>query len=77
MDQKDNSGALFRNEKKERDGQPDYTGKCVIDGKELRIAAWLNESKTGRKYFAMKFSEPRQAEAPAAVSQDLNDDIPF
>ena len=53
--QKDNSGALFRN-KKESDSHPDYKGSAMIDGTEYWFSAWINESKTGTKYMKTSFS---------------------
>ena len=44
---KDNSGSLFRNERKERDNQPDYNGSVLIDGVEYWQSAWLKEGKNG------------------------------
>jgi len=60
---------------------PDYKGKAMIDGKAKDVAVWLNESKNGKQYFSLKFSEPYQAEAEAPkqnMPQDLPDsDLPF
>ena len=68
---KDNSGALFTNDKKENDNQPDYTGPCVVNGKKMRISAWKNKAKTdGRDYLGLAFSEPQKPK------EDGND-IPF
>ena len=80
MEQKDNSGAIFKNDYKEKETQPDYKGKAMIDGKEKEVAMWLNESKTGIKYFSVKFSEPYQAEVEAGYGhkpKDEKDDLPF
>lgn len=89
---KDMSGVLFKNRDKKNDNQPDYTGECVIRGETLRIAAWVNESKRGTKYFRFTFSEPRerdqndsdsrqpqQSPTPAHREPAANDldDIPF
>jgi len=52
MEKPDNSGALFRNDRKETDKQPDYTGEARIEGVEYRLSAWLNEAKTARSIWA-------------------------
>ena len=56
---KDNSGVLFKAEKKS-DKHPDYTGNCLVSGKKMYIAAWVNESKDGKKYMSLSFTEPSQ-----------------
>lgn len=60
---KPESGSLFKNQYKEdpEDRKPDMTGKCLIDGKEWRIAGWWNEPRGGGdEYLSLKFSEPQQ-----------------
>ena len=76
MEQKDNAGALFRNTKKETEKQPDYTGKATVNGVEMFISAWINESKNGTKYMALKFEEPKTYGVPAAAAPP-SDDLPF
>tara|TARA_R100000458_G_C8146535_1_gene155767 strand:- start:218 stop:460 length:243 start_codon:yes stop_codon:yes gene_type:complete len=77
-ERKDNTAALFREEEKQNERGPDYTGMGLIEGKELRLAGWINESKSGKKYLSLKFEEPRSKEdkkpAPAKVDDD---DVPF
>jgi len=82
MEQKNNKGAIFKNDYKKTEQHPDYKGKAMIDGKAKDVAVWLNESKNGKKYFSIKFSEPyKEAEAPKQdMPQDLPkqlDDLPF
>lgn len=56
---KDNSGVLFKNANKTSDKQPDYTGTVTVNGKELRIAAWENESKDKKtKFLKLSVSDP-------------------
>ena len=83
-EQKDNSGVLFKNEKKTSDKAPDYSGSVVVDGKEKKIAAWVNKGKDGGKsYFSLKFEEPQQksgsggftSKSKSSASDD--DDLPF
>ena len=81
MDKPDNSGALFRNDRKEKETQPDYTGEARIEGVEYRLSAWLNESKNGKKYMGLKLTAkddmPRQQAPAAEPPQDFDAEIPF
>jgi hypothetical protein len=84
-DKKDNSGVLFRNTRKESDKHPDYTGSATINGVDMWISAWVNETKDGsKKYFAMNFrlkAEQTQAESipnpPPINGGNMIDDLPF
>ena len=77
MEQKDNTGAIFKNDYKKTEQHPDYKGKAMIDGKAKDVAVWLNESQNGKKYFSVKFSEPyKQAEETEAPTPDIPQDLP-
>lgn len=85
MDQKPNTGVLFKNDRKESDRHPDYVGKCAVNGVELRLAAWIKTGAKG-KYMSLSFSEPRgqQERAPEKTSPRIEkgfdddiDGIPF
>jgi len=56
---KENKGSIFTNEKKEKDTHPDYTGQANVNGTVYNVSAWINESKTGKKYFGLAFSIPK------------------
>lgn len=45
---KDNSGSIFKNEKKEKDTHPNMTGSALIDGVEYWVSAWTKEGEKGR-----------------------------
>lgn len=75
-DKRDNSGALFRNDKKEADNHPDYTGNCMIDGKEFWINAWLKDGKNG-KFMSFSFKPKQASKQPASKDTDADDRIPF
>lgn len=84
-----NSGILARNERKETDKHPDFTGSINVDGTEYWLSAWVNEGKPGgkmegKKYFSIKVNPkdaPRSAAKPVSKAKsyndDLDDDIPF
>jgi uncharacterized protein (DUF736 family) len=83
-EQKDNSGSLFKNDKKESDRHPDYRGTCMVNGVEMAMSAWLKTSAKGTKWMSFSFSEPYRKEAAAPVKDewadsfdDSNSDIPF
>lgn len=58
--QRDNSGSLFRNERKEKDTHADYRGECLIDGQAYYMDAWLKTAESGRKWMSFSF-KPKQA----------------
>ena len=64
----DNSGALFKNDRKEQEKQPDYKGSLTVNGSEYWISAWLNESKSGQKYMGLKVNLKEQQQALGRVA---------
>jgi hypothetical protein len=82
-EQKDNSGSLFRNERKEKDTHPDHTGTALIDGREYWVSAWIKTKQDGGKFFSMAFKSKdekgdlRQASKPKQKEPPLDDEIPF
>jgi uncharacterized protein (DUF736 family) len=79
FEQRENSGALFRNNDKTEESQPDYRGNINIDGTEYWLSAWLKTSKAGMKYMSLSI-KPKNAAKPAtggSIKQDMNDEIPF
>ncbi len=60
---RDNSGVLFKNDKKDTEKHPDYKGNIMVDGQEYWLSAWIKEGKTG-KFMGLAVS-PRDAQPPA------------
>jgi uncharacterized protein (DUF736 family) len=67
-EQKDMSGSLFKNEQKQTDRHPDYSGTATIDGVEMFMDAWIKTADTGRKWMSFSF-KPKQKQAAPAVKQ--------
>jgi len=44
---KDNSGSLSINSRKEKDTHPDYKGKITIDGKTYWLSGWSKTNDSG------------------------------
>ena len=79
---KDNTFSLFENDKKGNDKAPDWRGKALIGGKEMRIAVWKRKSASGIEYLSGSIEEPfKPAEQPAEPEQKIEevvgDDLPF
>ena len=65
--QKNNSGGLFPNRYKDRsDKSPDMTGKCMVEGKFYRLAAWNNHLPDGTPYLGLKFTTEEEYQEHAA-----------
>jgi hypothetical protein len=79
-EQRDNSGVLFKNSKKEKSNHADYQGNILVDGKEYWLNAWLKEGKSG-KFFSVSVRPKQAKDVPVSASNytspDLDDEIPF
>lgn len=58
MSKYDNSGILFKNDRKEKDTHPDYTGKITINGVEHFLSAWIKDGKSGSKFMSLSIGKP-------------------
>ena len=64
FEQREGSGALFKNDRKSEPSQPDYTGDATFKGKKVRIAAWIKEGKKG-KFMSLSLQDEADKPAPA------------
>lgn len=75
-------GALFTNNRKQYEDQPDYTGQSQIAGVEYWVSGWKRKSKAGQTFMSLAFT-PKEEQAPqeadGAQYPDDNqvDDLPF
>lgn len=78
---KPNTGSFFKNDNKEKENQPDYTGSFVdANGKQMRSAAWIRESKSGKTYMSFVISEPYKKDDGETVVNapvEAGGDLPF
>jgi hypothetical protein len=67
-EQRELSGTLSRNRKRENDKQPEFKGSATIGGVAYWISGWVKECQDGR-FFSLAFTPKEQpSTAPAAYS---------
>lgn len=79
METKNNSGAIFKNNKT-KDTQPDYRGKVKVNNIEMEVSLWIKVSESGTKYFSASFQEPfvkPTTTEPNVKINNIDDDLPF
>lgn len=76
-------GALFKNDRKETEKQPDYTGNVEVEGQKYNMAGWMRKSQKGQAYMSISLSVPQPQGAAPMPSQanhsssSMDDEIPF
>lgn len=80
-EQRDMTGSLFKNRKKEKDTHPNATGSATIDGVAYWVSAWTKKDKNGDAWQSLSFKrkdeEQAPREAPRGAPEDMESDIPF
>lgn len=85
-----NRGSIWKNEKKETDTHPDFTGSLNVNGVEYWVSAWKRKQGASEKAPALSFSiKPKDASTGTPQRQDtpsnertdtfsdFDSDIPF
>ena len=75
-----NRGVLFKDEEPKHEKSPGYTGTLNVGGVEYRLAAWVKESKAGKKFFSLAVTPKEEKKAEPKKSAgiaDLDSDPPF
>lgn len=57
---KDNSGSIFKNDRKEKETHPDGKGSALIDGVEYWISSWTKKDRNGNAYRSLSFQRKEQ-----------------
>lgn len=79
-----NSGAMFINDRKTNDRQPDRNGSAEIEcpdcgaKTEFWVAGWIRTAKrTGQKFMSLAFTAKEETPQAAAPDNGYDEDIPF
>ncbi len=79
-EQRELSGSLFKNERKEKDTHADYQGTCLIDGTEYWINAWIKKGKVTFMSLAFKAKDRQESRSGGGgqpARKEPGGDIPF
>jgi hypothetical protein len=86
-EQKDNTGTIFKNNKKTDPKHPDYTGSAMIDGVKKDLSAWIKDGQKG-KFLSIAIRDPytpqsgtngtsKPASKVTTVDEPESEDLPF
>lgn len=74
-EQRDNSGILFKNDRKEKPTHPDRQGTAMVGGVMYKVSGWVKEGKKG-PFMTLSFQEQgAKARDDSAPPNDM-DDVP-
>ena len=76
---RNNSGSMFKNQRKEKDTHPDMAGEIMVDGKVYWLNGWRKIDKNGNPWYSVSVNEkkdrPQDGQTRSAPNTD--DTIPF
>lgn len=76
---RDNSGVLFKSDKRDNERAPHYKGNITVDGKDYWLSAWIKDGKSG-KFMGLAVSPKEAQPTPVKASNsiaDMDSDLPF
>lgn len=70
-EQRDNSGSIFVNDRKETDKHPDRSGTAMIDGVEYWISGWIKDGAKG-KFMSLAFKRKQPETVNKSTEQSIS-----
>ena len=80
-----NRGSIWKNERKETENHPDFTGSLNVDGKDYWVSAWKRKEGASDRAPALSFtvkpkdgqSMPKETRIAPQARPSFDDDVPF
>jgi len=80
MADRDMSGSLSKNTRKEKPSHADYTGSIIIEGRKYWLNGWVKDGEKG-KFLSLSAKPAEEPKAKPAARDwqrpSADDDIPF
>jgi hypothetical protein len=70
---RENTGILFRNNRKQSDASPDYTGTLNVGGAEYQISGWIKQGAKA-KFMSLSVRPKNETKQPARTNAQRCDD---
>ena len=71
---KDNTGSMFPNDRKESANHPDAKGSAMIDGVEYWVSGWNKKTQDGKNWRSLAFTrKDARAEPPPKMAPKSQD----
>ena len=65
-----NRGAIFKNDRKEKETHPDLGGTINVEGKDFYINAWKKDSKKGIPFYSLSVKVKEVVAKEAVKSEE-------
>lgn len=78
-----NRGSIWKNERKEKDTHPDFTGSVNVEGKEYFVNAWKRKPGANERAPALSFTvvpktgEKKPVNSAPSAPEVGDEEIPF
>ena len=74
---KEGQGTLFKNNRKEKENHPDYTGELNVWGEVHDLSAWIKTAASGNKWMSISLRKKKASPGKSAPLSDMKDDVPW
>lgn len=76
MQNKEGTGAIFKNTSKKSEKSPDYNGSITVDGKVIKFSCWIKKSMSGTTYMSVAVDKG-VGQKNTSSNDSLDTSIPF